>query len=51
MKAMTDDSFQKQAVEELFSQMMTISRRYPSKLMAEHGADSQMDFEAVKDFP
>ena len=28
VKAMTDDSFQKQAVEELFSQMMTISRRF-----------------------
>ena len=49
-KAMTDDSFQKQAVEELFSQMMTISRRFQYKLMAEHGLTARMDFQAVKDF-
>ena len=48
VKAMTDDSFQKQAVEELFSQMMTISRRFQYKLMAEHGLTARMDFQAVK---
>ena len=51
VKAMTDDSFQKQAVEELFSQMMTISRRYQYKLMAEHGLTARMDFKAVKELP
>lgn len=36
------------AVRELFSQLMTISRRSQYKIMAEHGKDVCLDFEKVK---
>lgn len=49
VKAMTEDSFQKQAVEELFTQMMTISRRYQYKLLAERGLTAETGFRPVKE--
>lgn len=51
VRAMAEDGFQKQAVEELFTQMMTISRRYQYKLLAEHGMTAKTDFRAVKALP
>lgn len=51
VKAMTEDNFHKQAVEEIFSQVMTISRRLQYKLLAEHGMTARMDFSAVEELP
>lgn len=45
---MAEESFEKQALRELFSQMMTISRRYQYKLLAEHGLWEDNGFRAVK---
>ena len=41
----------KQAVSELFTQMMTISRHYQYKLMAEHGLKGEGTFQVVKAIP
>lgn len=49
--AMVENDFDKQAVEELFSQIMTISRRYQYKLLAEHGLKLKTEFKTVKEFP
>ena len=49
--AMVEDKFQKQAVKELFIQMMTISRRFQYKLMAEHGLTAENSFLPVKSLP
>lgn len=48
---MVEDEFHKQAVMELFTQMMTISRHLQYKLMAEHGLKTENDFRLVKDLP
>jgi len=48
---MVEDEFQKQAVRELFTQMMTISRHFQYKLMAEHGLKAENDFRPVKNLP
>ncbi|MEY8354725.1 prephenate dehydratase [Lachnospiraceae bacterium 54-53] len=48
---MVGDEFQKQAVRELFTQMMTISRRFQYKLMAEHGLTAENSFRPVKELP
>lgn len=45
------DGFLKQALFELFGQIMTISRRYQYKLLAERGIRAKMDFKAVKELP
>ncbi len=50
MTGMVEDEFHKQAVMELFTQMMTISRHLQYKLMAEHGLKTENDFRPVKDF-
>ncbi len=49
--AMVEGDFQKQAVEELFSQIMTISRRYQYKMLAEHGLKTETGFTPVKELP
>jgi chorismate mutase/prephenate dehydratase len=49
--SMVEDEFHKQAVRELFTQMMTISRHLQYKLMAEHGLKTENDFRPVKDLP
>lgn len=49
--AMVEDGFQKQAVRELFTQMMTISRHFQYKLMAEHGKKAENSFRPVKNLP
>nr|WP_314465746.1 prephenate dehydratase [uncultured Clostridium sp.] len=48
---MVEDGFMKQAVSELFTQMMTISRHYQYKLMAEHGLKGEDTFRPVKTIP
>ncbi len=48
---MVEDEFRKQAVRELFTQMMTISRRQQYRLLAEHGLTVQSDFQPVKSLP
>ncbi|WP_349673629.1 prephenate dehydratase domain-containing protein [Lacrimispora sp.] len=48
---MVEDAFMKQAVSELFTQMMTISRHYQYKLMAEHGMKGEDTFQPVKSIP
>ncbi|WP_349667575.1 prephenate dehydratase domain-containing protein [Lacrimispora sp.] len=48
---MVEDAFMKQAVSELFTQMMTISRHYQYKLMAEHGLKGEDTFQPVKTIP
>lgn len=48
---MVEDGFMKQAVSELFTQMMTISRHYQYKLMAEHGLKGEDTFHPVKIIP
>jgi len=48
---MVEDEFHKQAVRELFTQMMTISRHFQYKLMAEHGLNTEYDFLPVKSLP
>ena len=48
---MVEDGFMKQAVGELFTQMMTISRHYQYKLMAEHGMKGEETFQPVKTIP
>jgi len=46
-----EGEFQKQAVRELFTQMMTISRHFQYKLMAERGLTVENSFHPVKDLP
>lgn len=46
--AMAEEGFEKQALRELFTQMMTISRRYQYKLLAEHGLWEDDGFQLVK---
>lgn len=48
---MVDDGFMKQAVSELFTQMMTISRHYQYKVMAEQGMKAEDTFNPVKSLP
>lgn len=48
---LVEDEFQKQAVRELFTQMMTISRHFQYKLMAERGLTAENSFHPVKSLP
>lgn len=48
---MTEDAFHKQAVRELFTQIMTMSRRFQYKLIAEHGLIADHGFQPVKSLP
>ena len=45
--AMAHGDFNQTAVQELFTQMMTISRRYQYRLMAEHGKTADLGFRKV----
>ena len=47
---MVEGEFLKQAVRELFTQMMTISRNYQYKQMAENGLPASHSFQPVKNF-
>ena len=50
-RAMAHGEFNEQAVTELFSQLMTISRRYQHRLLAEHGKTVPPGFEQVDEIP
>lgn len=48
---MAEDEFHKQAVRDLFTQMMTISRHLQYKRMAEQGLNAEHDFCKIKKLP
>lgn len=48
---LTGNQFQKKAIQELFTQMMAISRHFQYKKMAEHGVVVENDFNPVKNIP
>lgn len=51
VRALAHGEFNQTAVEELFTQMMTISRRYQYGLLAEHGKVEKLSFERVETLP
>ena len=51
VKAMAHGDFNQTAVQELFSQMMTISRRYQYRLLEEHGKSVELGFQKVSELP
>ena len=44
VKALTSDEFSSRAVEELFEQIMSVSRKLQYKLLAEHGSIGRLPF-------
>lgn len=48
LEELAEDEFEQQAVRELFSQIMTISRRYQYKVLSENGRTMESEFKAVK---
>lgn len=51
VRNMAETDFDKKAVEELFTQIMTISRRYQYQLLEHNGRPMDMDFEPVSGLP
>lgn len=51
VSALTQGDFNKTAVREIFSQLMTLSRRYQYQLMLEHGLGLELGFEKIKSIP
>lgn len=51
VKALAGNDFNRQGVEELFSQIMSISRRFQYGLLAEHGQEAPEVFRRVKELP
>ncbi|MGN0157752.1 MAG: prephenate dehydratase [Brotaphodocola sp.] len=51
VRELAHGEFNRQAVQELFAQMMTISRRFQYGLLAEHGRTMELGFEKVTDIP
>lgn len=51
VSAMADSEFNKVAVRELFSQMMSISRKYQYSILAEHGRAMKLGFERLDKLP
>lgn len=51
VKALAGNDFNRQAVQELFSQIMTISRRLQYGLLAEHEEESPGGFKRVQELP
>lgn len=51
VRAMAQDEFDRQGVEELFSQIMTISRRLQYRILAENGLSLQSGFRMVESIP
>lgn len=49
VRELAHSEFNQQAVQELFTQMMTISRRFQYGLLAEHGRTIELGFEKVDD--
>ena len=51
VSAMADSEFNQVAVRELFSQMMSISRKYKYSILAEHGRALKLGFERLDKLP
>ena len=51
VSAMADSEFNQVAVRELFSQMMSISRKYQYSILAEHGRSAKLGFEQLDRLP
>lgn len=51
VSAMADSEFNQAAVRELFSQMMSISRKYQYSILAEHGRAMKLGFERLDKLP
>lgn len=51
VSAMADSEFNQIAVRELFSQMMSISRKYQYSILAEHGRAMKLGFERLDSLP
>ena len=51
VSAMADSEFNQVAVRELFSQMMSISRKYQYSILAEHGRAMKLGFERLDSLP
>ena len=51
VSAMADSDFNQIAVRELFSQMMSISRKYQYSILAEHGRAMKLGFERLDQLP
>lgn len=51
VSAMADSEFNQVAVRELFSQMMSISRKYQYSILAEHGRVMKLGFERLDKLP
>lgn len=51
VSAMADSEFNQVAVRELFSQMMSISRKYQYSILAEHGRAMKLGFERLDRLP
>ena len=51
VSAMADSEFNHVAVRELFSQMMSISRKYQYSILAEHGRAMKLGFERLDQLP
>ncbi len=51
VSAMADSEFNQVAVRELFSQMMSISRKYQYSILAEHGRAMKLGFERLDHLP
>ena len=51
VSAMADSEFNQVAVRELFSQMMSISRKYQYSILAEHGRAMKLGFERLDQLP
>lgn len=51
VEALAHNDFNRTAARELFSQMMTISRRLQYRLLAEHGQGIRLDFTCVEEVP
>ena len=51
VSSMADSEFNQVAVRELFSQMMSISRKYQYSILAEHGRAMKLGFERLDQLP
>ncbi len=49
--ALAHGEYNQTAVQELFTQLMTISRRYQYRMMAEHGQQEKLGYEQVEKLP
>ncbi|MEG0566457.1 MAG: chorismate mutase, partial [Hungatella sp.] len=51
VKALAHGAFHQQAAEEIFTQLMTISRRYQYQLLEQHGKSMETGFRIVPSLP